>query len=373
MSFFEWVKRQMKDKPVSLWKEGLKDYTKYSAQLAEEASAFAPSAVAASASDATTTKKAVDFAAKAPTFAPAPAVETKPQPPVVAELAKPSTTTPMFSFSVAPALSAPASSATPAAVAQPFMFGGTAAPTTLATTTTTAASSVPAFSFAPKPSASTGTMFGSGASNPFSMTGNLDLGAATKPAAASSFNMFPSGTGSSFGTATGTSAFTFGAGTSAPAAAAAGGGGGGDEDGGDEPLLAPEKVLKNDKDTDEILHEVPCKVRWLCTEDKEWKDCGKGTLRITMNPESKKQRILARNEMGKITLNCGFRADMKFESKQKGVMFNAFVNVEESRVDPATNKQIVSFTAKIRQYLVTLKPSDIPATMDKLNAGIASL
>ena len=40
---------------------------------------------------------------------------------------------------------------------------------------------------------------------------------------------------------------------------------------------------------------------------------GKGSLRITKNPVSNKQRLLVRNLMGKITLNANFYEKMEFK------------------------------------------------------------
>jgi len=133
--------------------------------------------------------------------------------------------------------------------------------------------------------------------------------------------------------------------------------------------------MKNDEDTDEIQHEVPCRVHWYDVEEKDWKDCSKGTFRLTRDPATKKQRILTRNDMGKITLNCAFYPKMKFElnSKRRAVVFLAFVSVEKSSVDPTTNKQEVTSTTEPRQYMIKLKESDIPATMEKLKAAVDSL
>lgn len=50
-------------------------------------------------------------------------------------------------------------------------------------------------------------------------------------------------------------------------------GGGGDEG---EPILAPEKVLRNEADKDVILVDVNCKLFVYNKEEKEWRDLGKG-------------------------------------------------------------------------------------------------
>jgi hypothetical protein len=61
------------------------------------------------------------------------------------------------------------------------------------------------------------------------------------------------------------------------------GGTGGDDDDGDdegEPILEPEKILRNEEDTDVQLHEVPCKLFKFKTESKEWVDLGKCMCRV---------------------------------------------------------------------------------------------
>jgi len=90
------------------------------------------------------------------------------------------------------------------------------------------------------------------------------------------------------------------------------------------PALEPEEVLRNDQDKDEILYETACKLFRFSKEDKEWRESGKGTLRVTREPGSTIKRILIRNSLGKITLNSNICKGMNFKKSGKnGVQFMA--------------------------------------------------
>ena len=136
-----------------------------------------------------------------------------------------------------------------------------------------------------------------------------------------------------------------------------------DEGSGDEgeAILEPEKILKNEGDTDEILHDVPCKLFRHNKEYNEWRDAGKGTLRITKEIDGKrKQRILVRDSMGKISLNCYFLPGMKFDimgKKKDGIRFMAACGEN----------------SELKSLMVKLKPDDVNITLNKFNAGVASV
>lgn len=161
-------------------------------------------------------------------------------------------------------------------------------------------------------------------------------------------------------------------GFSAPATSAGGeedGEGGGDDEG--EPILEPEKVLRNSNDTDEILHEVPCKLYGYSAADKEWKDTGKGTFRITLDPKTQKQRMLVRNQIGRINFNASFFKGMKVEQVQKKIKFAAFVTVEDSTMG-ADGKAAAPRT-EMKNFMIQLKAEDVDATFKKMQSGIASV
>ena len=131
------------------------------------------------------------------------------------------------------------------------------------------------------------------------------------------------------------------------------------EDSGDEgeEILEPEKILKNDSDTDIILHEAPCKLFRHDKEDNEWKDAGKGTFKITKESDSHKQRILIRDGMGKLALNCYFYKGMKFDKTANSIKFLA----------PVGEK------GELKMLLIKLKPEDVEKTLEALNKGVNSL
>lgn len=162
-------------------------------------------------------------------------------------------------------------------------------------------------------------------------------GADSKTSAVPSLNFPPSS--SSFSFPTTTSSFSFPTATTASsnmfgtAPAAAEKNDGGDEDGGDdegEPILEPEKILRNENDKDEILLEVPCKLLGYSKELSEWRDKGKGSFRLTKDPSTSKKRMLVRNTMGKITFNAAFYKGMKVERHKDSLLFSAFVAPDES-------------------------------------------
>lgn len=136
----------------------------------------------------------------------------------------------------------------------------------------------------------------------------------------------------------------------------------GDEEGGDDgqgegeeevQQLEPVEILKNDNDTDEILYEVSTKLFRFDKSANEWKDIGKGTLRVTRDQTqaSAKKRILIRNNLGKITLNTNIWKGMTIkQSGKNGIQF--FVPDE---------------TATIQLYLIKVKPDDLEKTLSFLS------
>jgi hypothetical protein len=147
------------------------------------------------------------------------------------------------------------------------------------------------------------------------------------------------------------------------------GGEGGDDEG--EPILEPEKVLRNANDTDEILHEVPCKLYGYSVADKEWKDTGKGTFRITRDVKTNKQRMLVRNQIGRINFNASFFSGMKVEQVQKKIKFAAFVTVEDSTMGP--DGKAAAPRTEMKNFMIQLKAEDVDATLKKMQNGIASV
>jgi len=106
----------------------------------------------------------------------------------------------------------------------------------------------------------------------------------------------------------------------------------GGEGGEDEPILAVEKAIRGENDKDEILHEVECKLQIFKSPDdlpsapKEWKDLVKGTLRLTRDPETRKQRLLVRNIVGRILFNAAIYKGMKIIKSKKFIQFVAVVD-----------------------------------------------
>lgn len=116
-------------------------------------------------------------------------------------------------------------------------------------------------------------------------------------------------------------------------------------------------MLKDANDTSEVMFEVKCKFFRFNKSDKEWKDSGKGLLRITKERDSPKQLLLIRNEMGKILLNCNFYKGMKFEKMGKnGIRFLA----------------VADESGELKMLMVRVSQEQVQLATDKLNAGVSS-
>ncbi len=270
---------------------------------------------------------------------------------------------PSFSFSggvsAPPAVPSVATSL-PAAPA-PFTFG--------------AAPAVPAATTAPKPfqfgAAPAVPAADSAVPKPFQF-GAFGSAPAGSSSFTSSFAFNPPATVSA--PAAGVNSFSFNPPTSsalgaAPVTTAAGGD---DENGGDEegePILEPEKVLRNETDTDDILLDVPCKLFGFSKQANEWKDTGKGSFRITRSADSKKQRMLVRNPIGKLTFNAAFYKSMTIEKVKGGLRFSAFVVVDEPTVGGSA---AAAPKPELKNFMIKLKEGDIADALAKLEAGVAS-
>lgn len=299
-SFLGWAERQVKDNAIAIWKDGVKDYLKHQGEIAKK---YLPQTTATLGAASVPSSSSVSVSSSvAHTLSLAPVPE-----PVVA--AQVTNSCGPFDKTAPAALQPPA----PASSVAPFK------PFTLSSTNTGAFSLGTANSTAPSSTAASAPLFP--AFNFPSTSSNVPGGSN----GGGSGLFFPSTIG--VGTATTGSTF-FG---SAPAMPVGG------EDGGDgegelveeEPILAPEKVLRNENDKDIILVEAPAKLHNFSTELKEWRDTGKGTFRLTEDPATRKKRMVMRNGTGKITLNAAFFKGFKVERSKAGLSFKAFVAKEE--------------------------------------------
>jgi hypothetical protein len=390
-SFKSWVNRQGVENPFSIWKEGLRDYikhfdsisNKYGASTGEGAvqkqqPSFS-SAPAPSMPSATPAPKAFDIKAAPLTLAtPAFSAPTVPKDTTESKPAAVSTTTGNgFSGFNFPSTGAAAPAPAPTSG---FGVGNmfTPAPTkdsdkgskstgAMSISATPAAPSVEKTA-APAPAAAVGFSFGKGAAAPAPAPfSGFSFGAtpapAPAPAAAPAFGGFGAPSGGSGAASTS----TFG-GFGAPAGGggfgtSAGAGGGNDDEDGEEdgePMMEPEKILRNEDDKDVVKHEVPCKLFRLNTETKEWGDLGKGSLRVTMDPDTKKHRTLIRNTMGKILVNAYFYKTQKFDIVKNAIKFSAIVSDDDGK-------------AQMKNFMVKLKESDVQKTKDQLEAAKATL
>lgn len=124
----------------------------------------------------------------------------------------------------------------------------------------------------------------------------------------------------------------------------------GEGEGEEVQQLEPIEILKNENDTDQILLEVSTKLFRFDKNSNEWKDIGKGTLRVTCDPSqpSSKKRILIRNNLGKISLNTNIWKGMSI--KQSGKNGIQFYVPDESKT--------------IQLFLIKVKPEELQKTFN---------
>ena len=116
-----------------------------------------------------------------------------------------------------------------------------------------------------------------------------------------------------------------------------------------EPILEPEIIYKNENDKSTTFYETDCKSFRYDTEEKEWKDSGKGNVRLLQEPGEEKKKIVVRNTLGKITINAYIFKGMNFKLAGKsGMQFMAVI-------DPSGVPQ---------SFLVKVRPGDIQATLE---------
>ena len=319
-SFLRWAERQVKENAVAIWKDGVKDYLKHQEALRQkygvtddndQPANSVPAAVKVDAPKAATSS--FSFSAAPPAASSAP--KTNPVAPPAAPAAETGSKPSAFSLPTTTATNTSSDSADP----KSFSFALPTAAPSAASTSTEAPKSF-SFSLPATVPATTGSAapfsFGAPAATPAS-TGAFNF---SLPTAAPATNPF----GATSGFSAPANPFAVKATPAAPQTGEDGEGGeGGDEEG--EPILAPEKVLRNDQDKDEIVLEVPCKLFNYNKTDNEWKDTGKGNLRVTQDPATKKKRMVMRNGTGKIVLNAAFFKTFKVEKVKTGLKFSAFV------------------------------------------------
>ena len=316
-TFLNWLQKQNTLHPVAVWKDGVQDYIRYASSLSD--------AMNAAEEKDNDQKKA----ASVETVNPKPA---------------PSTGGTLGSMSTAPAEKNPFPfpAAGAASKSSALSFGGSSS---------TAEKNVPSVGTIP-PLMFTG--FGKTAAPPSAFSSSsTETSTLPKPAASSAFSSssLMSNPFSSFGAAP------------APLTQASSGANENDgEEGGDdeaEPILEPEKVERNPDDKDEVLHEVACKLFRFAKETNEWKDVGKGSLKVTRDPDTKKTRMLVRNAMGKVSLNVAFYKGMSFtKTGAAGIRFAAVYGNEDN---------------KLQSLLMKLKPADVAATLALLENQVSSL
>ena len=225
-----------------------------------------------------------------------------------------------------------------------FSFGGSPA-----------AAPAPSPAAAAKPSFS----FGASAPAPSAAANSFSFGATPAPAPGAgtkfSFSAKPSSP-----VAPAAPSFSFGA-TSAPASSATSTA---SNNNNADPTSNPddgkiEKVEQEENTDEEILHEVRAKHMKL--ENGKWKKYGTGVLRLYCHKTTSKQRMVIRNEIGKVQFNVAVSKGMTFEKKivssKKGkAAFVSFLACE----DP--DKGLESFMIQTK-----------PESLDKLHSALEGM
>jgi hypothetical protein len=134
--------------------------------------------------------------------------------------------------------------------------------------------------------------------------------------------------------------------------------------------------MRNEEDKDEILFETLCTLKRLDTVNKEWKDSGKGTLRVTKDPDSGKQRILVRElTMGKVTLNAAFFAAQTFKKvglREDSVQFPAMV-ANPNPVDPDAPAGSSHPDTSLETFVLKVKADRVDKAMEAFQQAVARL
>ena len=108
------------------------------------------------------------------------------------------------------------------------------------------------------------------------------------------------------------------------------------------PPEEPTVVQRADDGDEEAAHEARVAIKRHASEGgaAEWKDAGKGTLRLMRHKANGKGRIVVRNDLGKPTLNCALSNKMKFVAQgDAGVLFQAVVAGPDGQ--PAVQKLLL--------------------------------
>ena len=109
------------------------------------------------------------------------------------------------------------------------------------------------------------------------------------------------------------------------------------------PPEEPTVVQRADDGDEEAAHEARVAIKRHASDDggaAEWKDAGKGTLRLMRHKANGKGRIVVRNDLGKPTLNCALSNKMKFVPQgDAGVLFQAVVAGPDGQ--PAVQKLLL--------------------------------
>jgi hypothetical protein len=341
-AFAYWVNEQIVDHPLAMWADGVRDYIK---QAEEIESKCKKSEISTKFTSSTAEETKISEISKVVASQPAPS--TAPSAAVSADTAAANKW-----------LSFPESKFTSAA--KPFSFGTAESSTS---TSTTAAKPTPAFGGFTMPSTSAAPPDNNSSTKPSLPTFQFGQ---LMPSAAPATNLFslPSMPPTS-STGTGAGMFSipaFGAPLSnMPAFGAIGATAAlaGDEEDGDdagEPILEPEKALRNEQDTDEIVFEATNKLMRFDKGSKEWKDMGKGIFRITRAQDTKKPRMLMRSLTGKIMFNAGFHENISFEKVKGGVKFSAVTAADGSAA------------GELNLFIVKVKESEVPTAYEKLTS-----
>ncbi len=363
-SILSWMEKQIVDHPISVWKDGIKDYIKYCLNLGETYPNEAGSdfsnlaANVASESDSVPTTKNI-----APVSVPAASISL---PTTKINQISSGTNGAKSDFGFPVQLTQSVVATTPKEVVAPKDILATQTNTStlippiksnIFNLSSDSASNPITNSTATLGSTSTSNIFGSSA-NIFGTNG-------------SSANIFGTNSSNIFNVNT-TSANLFASNSNSINTGA--GDGDGDGDGEEIPILEPEKVLKNSDDTDEILVESSCKLLKFNKETKEWLDLGKGVFRVTLNPTDKKRRILIRNTIGKVILNISFYKGMKFQisKNQKSgigsIQFSGYVLLNEIKKSQSDPDEF-----GFQMFSVKVKDADLSKSVEVLEESVQKL
>ncbi|KAL9185245.1 hypothetical protein ACHAXT_003022 [Thalassiosira profunda] len=198
----------------------------------------------------------------------------------------------------------------------------------------------------------------------------FSFGAPAPAPAAKPFSMAapmapPPSTGTAFSFSTkpaAAPAFSFGAPSSSSLSAPSTDAGANDDDPTSNPDDGKIETIEHEENTEEeILHEV--RAKHIKLESGAWKKYGAGVLRLYKHKTTAKQRMIIRNQIGKVQFCVGVSKGMKFEKEIKTSKKGKAAYIKFAAVEDASKG--------VESFMLQVKPECVDKLHEKLELMVA--